>query len=72
MIEVELIQNTKVHRCCICNKTFEGYGNNPSPVVNDNTAECCDRCNLEIVFPARIKSLEECRKDDLHGENNSY
>ena len=45
--------------CCICGKTFTGWGNNPHPVVSDRKAVCCDRCNLYVVLPARIKLLEK-------------
>ena len=40
--------------CCICNKPFTGYGNNPYPVCKDQEATCCDECNLNKVIPARI------------------
>ena len=40
--------------CCICGKEFEGYGNNPYPVVEEEGAKCCDDCNEGIVIPARI------------------
>ena len=46
-------------KCCICGGTFEGYGNNPWPVVKDEDAECCDRCNANRVVPARIKLMSE-------------
>lgn len=47
--------------CCICGKTFTGWGNNPYPVVKSaNTSlKCCDACNLNDVIPARIKELQE-------------
>lgn len=41
--------------CCICGKQFVGYRNNPSPIKNDGM--CCDKCNAEVVVPARIKLL---------------
>ena len=43
--------------CCICGKEFEGWGNNPYPVVKDEDARCCDECNDEVVIPARIIEL---------------
>lgn len=45
------------YTCCICHKDFEGWGNNPWPVVNDYDAECCDECNWEKVVPARLKLM---------------
>lgn len=41
-------------RCCICGEKFEGWGNNPWPVVKAENARCCDKCNEEIVIPRRI------------------
>ena len=49
-------------KCCICSRTFEGYGNNPWPVVNDPEARCCDQCNDEKVIPARILQIMENRR----------
>lgn len=46
-------------KCCICGVTFEGYGNNPWPVVNDEDARCCDLCNSLEVVPARIRKMME-------------
>lgn len=46
-------------KCCICGRTFNGYGNNPWPVVNDPEARCCDQCNDEKVIPARILQIME-------------
>ena len=43
------------HTCCICGKTFYGYGNNPNPVKDDGI--CCDDCNYNHVIPARMKEL---------------
>ena len=45
--------------CCICGGWFEGWGNNPWPAVKNPDAMCCDRCNAEVVIPARIKRMME-------------
>jgi hypothetical protein len=45
--------------CCICGGWFEGWGNNPWPVVDDADAICCDKCNAELVVPFRIKQVLE-------------
>lgn len=49
-------------QCCICGKTFTGWGNSPYPVFKDllykgNRAACCDHCNLYVVVPERIRLL---------------
>ena len=45
----------KIKKCCICGKRFEGFGNNPAPVRE--TGECCERCNSNVVVPARIMAV---------------
>ena len=41
--------------CCICGKTFDGYGNNPYPVKDNGV--CCDGCNNDVVIPKRIRLM---------------
>ena len=43
--------------CCICGKTFVGWGNNPWPIKEEG--RCCDTCNYTTVLMARIKKLKE-------------
>lgn len=43
--------------CCICGGWFEGWGNNPWPIVNNDDAICCDKCNAEKVIPERINLM---------------
>ena len=38
--------------CCICHKSFYGYGNNPAPIANGG--RCCDDCNRKVVMPTRL------------------
>lgn len=45
--------------CCICGQEFDGWGNNPYPIVEDEDARCCDDCNSSVVVPARIKERVE-------------
>lgn len=53
------------HICCICGKEFEGWGNNPDPVLSydgklfSEDDVCCDECNGNIVIPARIIQFYE-------------
>lgn len=49
------------HICCICGKEFEGWGNDPCPVVMDENAKCCDACDLGVVLPARMKAMKKER-----------
>ena len=37
--------------CSICKKSFNEYGNNPSPF---HGGVCCDDCNTKYVVPLRI------------------
>ena len=43
-------------KCCICGSIFEGCGNNALPIKNGT---CCDKCNKDFVFPARLFSNPE-------------
>lgn len=40
--------------CCLCGKKFTGWGNDPWPIVIEEDARCCDRCNDTFVIPARL------------------
>lgn len=55
----ERMDNVKYYDCCICGQVCMDLGNNPWPVVKDADARCCDRCNDEVVIPARIKRMME-------------
>ena len=45
--------------CCICGKTFNGYGNNPYPVSKNENDKCCYQCNLDTVIPARLMEMHQ-------------
>lgn len=47
----------KEWKCCICGKTYTGWGNNPWPVKENG--RCCDWCNETEVIPARIFGLKK-------------
>jgi len=59
-------------KCCLCGQEFDGFGNNPWPLNNDENARCCDKCNAEKVIPARImqvyskKEIKEGEADDIY------
>lgn len=53
---METVTNNEKHVCCICGKTFTGWGNNPYPVKENG--ECCDECNMWKVLPARIRMMK--------------
>ena len=47
----------KIFTCCICCRQVQGeFGHNPWPVKEEG--ECCDKCNMHYVIPARIKRLK--------------
>ena len=54
------------HKCCICGEPVEGYGNNPFPVRVEG--ECCDKCNAEVVIPARIEKMKETVSEKVDEE----
>lgn len=50
-------------RCCICGVRFEGYGNNPEPIVPaENGERCCDQCNSIVVYRRMMDVFEEFEK----------
>ena len=36
-------------KCCLCNQTFFGYGNNPDPLVIERGKRCCNECNMFVI-----------------------
>ena len=50
------------HKCVICGKEFDGYGNNAEPV---KPGICCDECNAKQVIPARLKGMGVDLKESL-------
>ena len=47
-------ESINTYTCCFCGKTFNGYGNNPWPLM-EYPNRCCDACNAMVVIPARIE-----------------
>ena len=43
-------------KCSLCDKNYEGMGNNPMP-LKEVDERCCDTCNSEKVLPARIMRM---------------
>lgn len=54
-------------KCCICGKTKEEYGNRAFPVA---PGICCDRCNREVVIPARLKKVISKQTNQGGGVNH--
>ena len=50
-------------KCCICECEIENpyfkyyFGNNPWPISINTKDRCCDKCNKQIVIPARIQLM---------------
>ena len=47
-------------KCCICGKEVDEYGNNPQPVREKG--KCCEKCNSNVVVPARILAVLGAKK----------
>ena len=54
------------HKCCICGGPIEGHGNNPFPVKAEG--DCCDKCNAEVVIPARIEKMKAAASEKVNEE----
>lgn len=55
-------------KCCICNKKFEGLGNNPYPIFTKGV--CCDECNSKIVIPIRIE-IQKIKEEERNKNEDS-
>ena len=51
-----MVGTQKSWKCCICGKMIKGYGNDPWPIVKDENAKCCDKCNDTKVIQARLSN----------------
>ena len=59
-----------VQKCAICGNDFQGWGNNPEPVVNtveNPEARCCGECDQRVVIPTRINMVLGNRISDIMG-----
>ena len=59
-------------KCCLCDDIFEGFGNNPEPLMDncptdneEDDNECCNDCNNQVIA-ARINDV---RLRNLVGED---
>ena len=48
------------HQCCICGRTFYGWGKNPAPVKDEGV--CCDDCNVNVVLKERLRRIKESQE----------
>ena len=44
----------EIHKCSICGKQYEGFGNNAQPI---NDGRCCDECNKNVVIARRLTDI---------------
>ena len=65
----------KKSRCCLCGKEFDGFGNDPRPVMEafgkGEWNVCCDDCNMRRVIPARMKGLHTGDIKDRRNEDGN-
>lgn len=57
-------------KCCICEKTVNGYGNNPDPIcsIDDRVNRCCDDCN-KFVIRARLFNINSLESEPEIGDS---
>ena len=46
------------YTCCICGKEFEGLGNNPYPLKEEE--RCCDECNKQVIYARLVNLAKRC------------
>lgn len=61
-LDIKLDEAVEGEKCCICGEPLNGHGNNPAPVKDEG--KCCDKCNNEVVIPARLNTLKEAIDDE--------
>ena len=44
-------------KCCLCDKRFEEFGNNPWP-LDTVDRQCCDKCNRAVLL-ARLSGVRD-------------
>lgn len=59
---LSLEESKESKTCCICKEPIKGYGNNAEPVCSGT---CCDKCNMDVVLPARVKALRNSKNEEL-------
>jgi len=47
----------KHHTCCLCGVEFDGWGNNPEPLMLYEDGRCCDDCNIDKVISERMRRI---------------
>jgi len=52
-------RSPEAHICSICQKEFTEFGSTAEPI---NNGRCCNRCNDEVVIPARIRRMRRERQ----------
>lgn len=69
-VENEIKELRKARKCILCDKDFEGMGNNAKPLAD---GRCCDECNLRKVIPARLegKSLDDLKDAQITTNKDS-
>lgn len=58
----DLTESKDSETCCICKEPIKGYGNNAEPVCS---GRCCDKCNMDVVLPARVKAFRNSKNEEL-------
>ena len=48
-------------KCCICGREIKGWGNNPWPVNNNESAKSWEEPNGQVVIPARIRGMYKAK-----------
>ncbi len=60
----------EISKCVLCGGDYKGYGNNPEPVKPYSDGQCCDKCNWEVVLPARGIPLDVLGLADFCANKN--
>jgi hypothetical protein len=63
VFEYRLVRESDEKVCVLCGEPFDGFGNNPEPLIAYEAGRCCNDCNTTKVIPARLMVLHERLRD---------
>ena len=62
---------TESGKCCLCNGTYNNFGNNPFPFFpNDEEKRCCKLCDNTKVLPVRLL-MARLTKEQFEGNTKA-
>ena len=61
-----IVDEIETKTCCICGKSFKGYGHNPHPLKDEGV--CCDKCNNKVLVERVYRTIRKRDSEIMKGE----